>query len=531
MIYTKDKDVWVKNPADELTKIDGEYYAVICYVTTKNITAEPENMMYYCSLYIPEVHGKYKGSAQSYPVVEIPRCVDNDDPGYTPEIGDVCKVMFENGRSYTCRFIYMLHINDQNKLLNRNYLLYNILPTDIIDKPTNPEAYKALTWLLDYAYYITTGHTEDQLTAHDFVPCVLGSKATDKDSGWWIFNTEEGSAGKNWFCKALTMPFFSYFTSDFNAIGTPIEASDIYNVKNVIQDLYNNHFDELDIVDKFFKNSVYDFVNVDIKSPYEIYTSSTLEENKKENMFNFMLSCLALCNPRCAGMVVPGAGNLLEAFQPWNLSTAGISDYYASYAEYVWSIYNSNLLLRQGVTNATSHLAYSKFLLEFKTVYETEWLRSMTQFLSGINNIVNDNTNVKLKYTIILCLTICPWLAYPLLGYRQNLSQEALELIPKQIEYNNITWRTYSTYLSSDEEFTNVQTKLVNLARATDITPKNFVLGFRDVAYDVFGSGRLLLLYDESAGTEFVDTWDYYKMDEKFKRLNESLPSILEKIT
>ena len=40
--------------------------------------------------------------------------------------------------------------------------------------------------------------------------------------------------------------------------------------------------------------------------------------NKKENMFNFMLSCLALCNPRCAGMVVPGAGNLLEAFQPWN---------------------------------------------------------------------------------------------------------------------------------------------------------------------------------------------------------------------
>lgn len=170
------------------------------------------------------------------------------------------------------------------------------------------------------------GHTEDQLTAYDFIPCVLGSKATDKDAGWWIFNTEEGSAGKNWFCKALTMPFFSYFTSDFNAIGTPIEASDIYNVKNVIQDLYNNHFDELDIVDKFFENSVYDFINVDIKSPYEIYTSSTLEENKKEHMFNFMLSCLALCNPRCAGMVVPGAGNLLEAFQPWNLSTAGISD-------------------------------------------------------------------------------------------------------------------------------------------------------------------------------------------------------------
>lgn len=524
MIYTKDNDVIVKNPNDDVKEIDGIHYGVICSVQIKNNNADERNIVYICTLYLPNIYGLYNQDAQNYPIIEIPKYQDNDDIGYVPQIGDLCKCMFEAGNSYTCKLIHYIYNDGQSRELNKNYILYDILPSDVLPKPTNPlvwEQYKGD--FLDLAYYITTGHTRNELTVDDFSPCALGSRK-NQDSGWWFFKTKGISAAKNYFCKALSIPFASYFV-DINEEGSgiPIISSEYYNIKNIILDMFENHTDETYVLTKFFNNSDYDFkslITLSIQSLYTIYSANKDITNIYALMYKITLACLAYINPNYIQIIFPDIKKLPDKLD-LDLSPTIL---YKNYAELLWEYYSN--------TNIVSDIAYKclpKFFYDFKEIYEKEWLSTIPVYLSGINNKLYNKNDKKLKHTIILCLTICPWLAYPLILYRTSYSEitlnDEINRTSTFAKEKYINFRSYSTYLNSDDEFTNIAIKLNNLTKRKDITPLDYIKEFRDIAYDVFGDG--LLPNNESGNS---NTWLYYEMDNKFNRLIDRLPKYLENL-
>ena len=59
MIIVKEDKTITKDTTEDLTKLDGSYYAVICNVQLVNEVEDPKLAQYYCSIYIPEVYGAY----------------------------------------------------------------------------------------------------------------------------------------------------------------------------------------------------------------------------------------------------------------------------------------------------------------------------------------------------------------------------------------------------------------------------------------------------------------------------------------
>lgn len=512
MIVTKDKNVWVNNPADDIKDIDGAHYGIICSkAIPKDVTVPLDALVYICSIYVPEVYGTYS-SAQNYPYVEIPYKQDIDDEGHEPEIGELCKVMFEAGKSYVCRLVYYIKINEQIKELNKNYILHGILPSNVIDKPDNPADYTQFSAeFLDLAYYATTGHKKSELTYNDFVPCCLGSK---KGSG-----KKDKSPAKNYFCKALSVPFMSYFTEDYFDMGVPINASSKYNVANILLSIYNTNISDVATIDKYFNDADYDWLD-EVASLYQIYNQSKGKvDNLEKLMEKIVLSVLSYCNPRFTKLLFPEVKDLPDDISS-QLSMTISNDNY-TYAERVWDVFaNSNF------DTEKFYMSFPKTMYQFRKQFEKEWASAMLIYESGFNSKMIDANNLKLKHTILLCLTVCPWLAYPLIGYYDEvaLSDELNESLRRNGQ-DPRNFRTYSTYLNSYEEFTEIQKKLDTLIKS-EPEPLQFVSSFRDIAYSIFGDSKLFIHLEANN----KNTWDYYKMDDKFKRLKDALPKYLETI-
>lgn len=512
MIYIKKEKVIAGNPVDEMKEIEGSHYGIICKTVLKNALALPEEMIFICSVYIPEVYGAYSES-QNYPYVEIPFIQDADDNGHEPQIGDLCKVMFEGGKNQTCRLIYYISISQQARELNEDYILRGIISSDVVDKPDNPEDYEQYAGdFLDLAYYITTGHKKAELTYTDFVPCVLGNR---KEA------TSNLSSAKNYFCKALNIPFVSYFTSAIYDTGVPVNASDYYNIINVVLNISES--EKLTEIDKFYTDSKYswDSEAENIRSLYELYNKSKGNiENLEDIIQKMTIACVAYCNPRYSKLLFPSLGEIPFALvndfsaYPW-------VDHNYNYAERVWDIYSDS-----DRDNESYFMAFPKLLYRFRDLCEKEWLNVVSIYKSGINAQMKDTNNIKLKHTIVLCLTLCPWLFYPMTGYNTTVAlSEELNASLRNAGLDEKDFRTYSTYISSPEEFSEIRLKLTNLIKS-EPQPLNFVKQFRDIAYQVFGDSAL---YIPSKGLA-VNTWDLYKIDEKFNRLKTALPKYLETI-
>lgn len=507
MIVTKDKNVWVNNPADGIKDIDGAYYGIICSkAIPKDVTVPLDALMYICSIYIPEVYGIFS-SAQNYPYVEIPYKQDIDDEGHEPKIGELCKVMFEAGKSYTCRLVYYVKINEQVRILNENYILYGILPSTTIDKPDEkPDNYKKFTKeFIDIAYYITTGHKKSELTYRDFMPGCLGSRK----------NKEGKSPAKNYFCTALSIPFMSYFTDDWFSLGIPIDASSKYNIYSVFLNIYNKNINDIsNNLDKYFNNKDYDWIGTEY-SLYEIYQNAKGKvENLEEIMEKVVIATISYCNPKYTKLIFPDVGDLPDdIFIYLDLTTLYEGNY--TYVERVWDVFTN-----ENTETQKFYMSFPKTLYDFREQIETEWKSAMSAYESGFHT-----DDLKINYTMLLCLTICPWLAYPLIGYQESVKlNDELNLSLQLNKQDPRDFRTYSTYLNSDEEFTEVQKKLNTLTKLND--PLQLVSSFRDIAYSVFGDGKLSI----QLGLEYKNTWDYYKMDDKFSRLKDALPKFLETI-
>lgn len=511
IIFNNDKTEY-KDPTEALNKLDGTYYGVICNVFTKDVTADEKNSIFTCSLYIPEVFGKYE-NPQNYPTVDIPFCQDNDDEGYQPQIGDICKVMFENGKSFTARLLYLMTISPQSRKLNSDYILYGISPSEVIDRPSDREDLSLFTGeMLDLAYYITTGHTKSELTLDDFMPCVLGSATSGK---------KDYSKAKNYFCKALGMPFVSYFNDDIYGRGVPIEASEIYSAVSMFKSLYNNNIEKAAELSYVYTDSKYSLRNPDIGAPCEVYAECKGKVDELDSkMLQFTLATLAYVNPRHINLLFPDIGDDLPDEMIFAMHYSNYTQAYC-YAERLWDTYANTELYEQDF-----YMLYPKIMFNLREYIEKQWASSVPVFISGFNNAMSDSNNTKLKYTVVLCLTICPWLAYPLIRQYSNitLNEQLNALLQENGIMTPMEFRTYATYITNDEEFTNVSLKLRNMLK-DNVEPKNFVTGFRDVAYSLFGTGYLNFygLYDER-------TWDYFNMDAKFKRLQDKLSEFLETV-
>lgn len=541
MINIIEKNVSAVNPTDDIKKLDGTYYGIICNVIAGLRDTE---VIYNCSLYIPNVYDKYdKDKIQNYPVVEIPFKQDIDDKGKEPKIGELCKVMFENGDNRSCKLLYLIPVSSE--VINNNALFIEkgILSTSLLSKPTDDadsELLKNYLQLLNIAYFITTGKLGKDITPEDFELCVLGSKAISKDSGWWIKPdkiSKEVSAAKNYFCKPLGMPMYSYFTKDTNSIHVPIKSSQIYNIEYVILDLYNNHFLDISSIESYYKENTYDFsVSVsDLLSPYRIYNSEleNLVKNKPSNfetidelddfMLKFVAANIANCNPNFLNVIFPDIQNPSSKLNLVIDSSTTINTISKCYSENLWYFLNN-----PNNSYPNTKYLFSKYLYSIKEVYEVEWLRSMFSLASGIKNIINNKNknNKNLIQIILLCLTICPWMSYPMLGYIQESTlntvvKNALSIqldVTKNVSISIDEFRTYSTYLNSDEDFNNIRVEFYNLLQQTNISTLQFVTKFEEISKSVFGEGKLPDI-DVSNPSTNINTWDYYDMSGKFSRL------------
>lgn len=547
MIYTKEKNTLTQDPSDNIKKLDGTFYGIICNIVPDSILDINKQWYryYYCSLYIPNVYNEFnKDEIQNYPVVKISFVQDDDDPGHVPVIGELCKVMFENGDSRSCQLLYVVPISNEAITNNSLFIEDGVLSTSLISKPADDassELLKSYLQLLNTAYYVTTGKLRDDVTFEDFELCVLGSKAISKDSGWWVKpdKSSKVSAAKNYFCKPLSMPMYSYFTKDMG-IHVPIKSSQIYNIENVILDLYNNYFLDLSNIEVYYKDSKYDFsINVsDISSLYQIYTKeqNTILANKASQfkdidklddfMFKFTASCIVNCNPNFLNIIFPDisepnlklTSSLIDNTVPTNFVSR-------CYSENLWYFLNN-----PNNPYPEVKFLFSKFLFSIKEIYEVEWLRSMFVLSSGIKNLMKDKNNKNLVQIILLCLTICPWMSYPMLRYTQ---ESALNTIVKDqlstqlgitgnVSVDINEYRTYSTYFSSEEDFINTSKELYNLLQQTNISLLQFVDKFEKITKSVFEEGELPNI-DSTNPVNNTNTWNYYEMSSKFSRLKATI--------
>lgn len=529
MIVTKEEKTLATNPPDEIKDIDGVFIGVICNSFVKNPSKPIPQWIYLCSIYVPEVYGKYDYNAVNYPTVEIPRMADADDYryvgkkivyGYEPVIGDICKVAFISGCNNECRLIKFLYINDEVRLWNQNYILHGILSSDVVAPPEG-ETLKQIedtfgsddtgTDMLDIAYYITTGHHKKDVVSSDFKPGYLAPEK-GADTGWWLFKSEGYSMGRNYFCTALTMPFLSYMNNEAYSTGIPVDASEHYNVMHVIKSLYSStkFKDELRVM---FTSEGYDVgLGWD---PYNIY-----QQSKDDDALLLTLGCsLAYCNPFYVQLMFPGKSipdNIQQYFQMYGIS------YDYNYAERLWDFFEFAYDEEEEFDSA-----FSKLLFKYREEYEQEWFKMIPTYFSGFcgagKPVKEDDT--KMKHTVILCLTICPWLAYPLIGYSTKVAlSEELNNTFKLQGKDRQDWRSYCTYIGTDSLFTEVSIELNKAAKGTD--PIQFVKSFRKTAKKVFGNGRL----EDRPSASYVNPWTYFKFDEKFDRLEDVLPQYLEKL-
>lgn len=535
MIYIKDNELSAKDPSEEINKLDGEYYAIACMVTWVNPDVEfPGSWRYNVSLYIPEVYGQYQKDAQNYPIAEIPFLFDShaDDTvtnkygeyykalarGHVPEVGDVYRVMFENGNSHTCKMIYQVVIGDQSKVLNKNYINNGILPSGVIDRPddVSPEIVQKFADMLNLGYYITTGHYKNQLTYKDFMPCVL---APNKEEGnkWWSDNK---SRARNIFCKALSMPFMSYFTGDIFDSGVPINASENYNVMNMVLSLIQEHSAVPTLFNKYFQDSKYDwsFVWATPISPYGLYVDNKGKINNLEDiMQKMMITSYCYINPRYTKVLFADVGDLPDGLL-FGLSDTSMSTYNRFYSDFVWEFFGIN-------ENSPCAFEFPKLLYIYKEDYEKEWLK----FIQVISSGLNYHEDKKLLHTMLLCLTICPYMAYPMIMYyTEALLSDELNASLTANGSNPRDFRSYSTYIETDDDFTNIAVRFNNIAKNT-AESKNYlgyVDSFKNITKSIFGNG---LLWDTMDLAD-INPWIKYGMDSKFTRLRDKLSSYLEKI-
>lgn len=490
MIIFKDNNTVIKDP--EAPVLDGVYDAVIASVY-QNSNETDTNRTYSCVVYIPEVFGKYEKYNRYYPVVDIPFKQDNDDEGHEPQIGELVRVSFDDGNSNSCRLVYIIPTNTEVIVRNALYIKENVLPSTIINTD-DPLLYENVLEWLDDAYLVTTGKHMSAITPLDYAKqYVVTANATP-------ISNAPNKGCDNYFLKPLTIPFITAYSSNTDDTSEffsfiPVFLSNIYLFADVAYIIQNEYLkQDIDTILNIYNN-----ISTFISDPTYSIDYDILKDNE-ELIIMYMCCVLSGICPEHANILFPSLND--ETLDKFVLVCPGFN--YISGIHVWWNMY-----IRDNYNPQIADFVFSQ-----KSKLEKEWANSCVSWLSAINNIVKDTTDVKMKETIILCFTIFPWITYPLLGYE---SSSASYINPNVLEvwydFYNIDKRTYNTIFSSDDEFEETVTTLYTGMR--QITkPTEFIDLFQKTTKK---------LYDKYNNDIFssVSSWDECEMDDKFTRLRD----------
>lgn len=483
MIIFKNNKLEVEEP--ENTTLNGVCYAVV--INTQFINEST----CLCYVYVPEIHGLYDhifSNAFNFPRVEIPIKQDNDDPGYTPQTGDIVKVSFDDGNTNSCRFLMLIPINKNVQLNNKDYIELGILPSEIIPDITDPNILNMIRNWLNDMYYVTLGITD----------------ATELKPEHFNMNYNLSNIGfYNSFIEALNIPIASFGTNW--ALSTvPIYATDLFVMYDVAKKLQEEASEE-ELLNIFNHPPL----RGDGEHKENWYDPEDYKDVSNEIKTKFVTSHIAGAESFYATIVYP---DLNENDMPMQ---------FAPFENITWWLGNQN---------QQSYLG--QLLLKYKHLIENEWISAMASYMTGINNIVFDQNDTKYKQVILFCLTLCPWMVSVILRYNSMefsimqtiLNSEILndyEDVLDQIFGNaGIINRGYSV-LFDESNYTTVANNVIEAIHSYSNKPKEFVDIFKGQAYSAFSSMTEIL--DRYSGQYLspADSWRKAGLTTKFNRLYE----------
>lgn len=476
MIVFKNNEISVEDP--EAIQLNGVYYGIIIN------SVQVSNNLFHCYIYIPEVYGPFDhiyNNTANYPVVKIPFKQDNDDEGHVPQTGELVKVSFNNGSSTDCQFVFLVPIGEEQRIRNALYITDGIIPADIYTDINDPDLLNKIKSLVKYAYEITLNDGSNMPSSNKFkINCLTSCKGYN-----------------NYFLTPLMMPLTAQYSqtgNESNNIPVPVISSVIYLLADIITQFVNSEDGNINR-----QNALLELWN----NPPEIspgilaYQPDSLSEH--DDKIYAIASLLSGIPTGFAKVIFPEASdNVVE----WSLN--------GGFQEDIWYRYYTLYRLYENETvNPAGKLYYDNISL-----YENEWAKTMVSWMTGINAIVKDPNNLKLKIAIAFCFNLCPWMAPIVIGYNESdfdIQQRIVSVAGDNYEnlqtYFDFNKDNSYSILYTHEEFIEVQKRLYEAIREEKI--KNFISEFRLTAKEAFSCHM----------TNGVSSWEECDMDEKFNRL------------
>lgn len=474
MIVFTGEDVEYSNR--DAKRYDGVYYALIL-----NSVLSSDGINYLCYVYIPEIFGDVDNSkgrlyyrCYDYVRVLVPDVSDNcdisdeDKERNKPSTGKIIKVAFDDGNINSCRYITSIPIDPLYEKMNYNYITEGILPSDILDI-TDPDIINTFKDLVPTAYYITTGHKG---TKEDPVP-----KDCFKYKFVWS-NTKSGKNSmdrfKNWFIEALTMPLQSYGGKNlgYSSANLPYYSTNVYNLLYAVQDMMNdgnvNPFKDL-------HNNVptaEKYSNSNIPLNFDYKSSKLIDDSSRAKLAaTWVLGLMSGFGPAdpyyntvLANIAFP---DMIEEQANPNLyytESIGIID---TYVELIWENFSYADRMYELNDDIKSVEKYRPHYIlsddKNRAIYEKHYISVLASWSSGVNTMLEgyDDKDNKFRNVILMCLTIVPWFANPLILYNAAEKSEAIRAMQKFINamknQNNFLTDYYDKYVTNIENVGNVE--------------------------------------------------------------------------
>lgn len=428
IVFTGDDVIY--NTVDR-KRYDGIYYAIIL-----NGSQASDGINYMCYVYVPEIYGKIDNShgrlyyrCYDYPRVLIPSRDDACDVDQEPRTGQVVKVSFDDGNINSCRYVARIPIDELYERMNYNYITKGILPAEIITDIKDPTILDKFRELLQSAYYITTGYKDPPAKSFKYKFCWSNTNNAYGDK------QDEQNLFRNWFLEALTMPVHSMGAKGQNygnAIVLPYYSTNIYSLYYVMQDIIStgnsdalrNMYTKMPTIVNFTSPTQYDRLFIFDHKQSKVTDNTTrakvvatwilglfsgwgadYEENETYDVALANMAFPELTeqdiypNMQAASSQLNTAPELL-----WETSSYADSLY--TYETNIFERYRIHYLFKDSEDN--------------RRIYENHYLSVLASWTTAINTFTQDE---KFRNIILMCLTIAPWFAAPLLLYSINSIQ------------------------------------------------------------------------------------------------------------
>lgn len=503
IVFTGDD---VKYNNKEAKRYDGVYYAIIL-----NSVKSSNNLDYLCYVYVPEIFGDVDNSkgrlyyrCYDYIRVLVPENTDDcnvsdeDRKKNIPSIGKIIKVSFDDGDINSCRYLMTIPIDEIYEKMNSSYVKEGILPTEVIENITDDSILDIFTPMVRIGNYITTGYESPPAKCYKYK--FLWSNVREKQGS-------DLSTFRNWFIEALTMPLQSYGgkNNQFGQLFYPYYSTDIYNLYFVLKAVIDSgNYNKLASV---YSNLLTDENGIagysDIMFSFKSRKSKLDAEQDRAKIVSLWFLGLFTGLDRkandadvaLASVAYPGVTD--DYLTPCVLCGTGVEGYDCS-AEYLWkfeSYYESgNIGDKEAVEKLEPYRFYNILNdKKIKTIYEKHYLSVLATWTTGINNLTKD---IKFRNVILMCLTIAPWFASPLLRYTTTDK----ELIKAMLKFRTTIESSESKNI--DKIYINfVENNIGNIENASIFPNQDAYLSFREDMQKYIESGNK---------NAFIDKFEYF---------------------